>query len=476
MPPFNKTNDKSSASEYVKKVCEQIRWGRAHNSISEELLDHIEDQKEAFIKKGQEEEEAEKNAILDMGDAVTVGQQLDRTHRPKPDWGIMAILGVCILVSVVLQYYLSLNAVEGGWEVKSYFYSHVIVIPFGIAAMIGMYFVDYSLIGKYPKMLYGVALMITLLLFNFTTQLNSMFIHVFYCELVLIPLYAGIVYTQRGKGYLGLIYCGAVGIITCIAVGLGISAIRLFSINGAIILTAAINKDWFKIRKKYALASVWIPVISVIISPFIFTFWRFKFMFITGGGEYGEAYMLKLIREIVANSNLLGQCDLSASIIQQDLLNIEGGTIEGLLPFWANKYCLIYMIYKFGLVVPIITIILMAFLMIRMFKIVHKQSSQLGYIVSLGVFMAILSECIIFLAANLGICACISYPLPFISMSKISFIVNMGLMGLILSVYRNNSIVRDKMIKMKNFGKISNSDRGLYILEIGKWQLTLRKR
>lgn len=479
MQGYKGTNDttNSKTDEFIIKVCEQIRWKKAHNSISEELINHIEDQKEVYIKKGQKEEEAEKNAISEMGDAVVVGQQLDRTHKPKPDWGILAIVGVCILISVALQYFISLNVTEVGWEARGYFYHYLKGLPFGVAAMIGMYFADYSIIGKYPKILYGIVIMVCVLLFNFAPQLNYVYIHVFYFAMLLIPLYAGLVYSQRGTGYLGLVYCGVAGVISCIVFEWGPSlvAVWMFSISGAVILTAGIKKDWFQIQKKYGLTLVWVPVGLLIAAPLIFCFRRFKYMFITDGAEYAQGYMLKMIRGFLSNSKLLGQGDLPPFITQGSLNAANGRVIEGVLPSWHNDYCLTYMIHKFGWVAAVIVIALVVFLLIRLYKIVNTQSSQLGYIVALGVIMTIVSQCVIFLFANLGICGWHSHPLPFISPGNISFIINMGLMGLILSVYRNNSIVRDRMVKIKSAGKSKGSGMEQYSLKLGKWQVSIRR-
>lgn len=60
-------------NEYLKIVCEQIRWKKAHGVISEEIENHIIDQKNAFINEGLDEEAAIDKAILDMGDPVVVG-------------------------------------------------------------------------------------------------------------------------------------------------------------------------------------------------------------------------------------------------------------------------------------------------------------------------------------------------------------------------------------------------------------------
>ena len=64
--------------EYLKKVLEQIRCKKAQGEIREELRAHIEDQKEANLAAGMSAEEAEREAVADMGDPVETGIALDK--------------------------------------------------------------------------------------------------------------------------------------------------------------------------------------------------------------------------------------------------------------------------------------------------------------------------------------------------------------------------------------------------------------
>ena len=75
--------------QYTSSVCDQIRWKKVHPMISEEIENHISDQKEAFINEGLDEITSIDKAIEEMGDPVIVGSQLDRTHRPKTAWSMI---------------------------------------------------------------------------------------------------------------------------------------------------------------------------------------------------------------------------------------------------------------------------------------------------------------------------------------------------------------------------------------------------
>lgn len=81
--------------EFIQTVCEQVKAKRAHAIITNELIAHIEDQTEAYMKSGMDENSAERRAIAQMGDPVTVGENLDQLHRPKLDW-------IGIVVNIVM--------------------------------------------------------------------------------------------------------------------------------------------------------------------------------------------------------------------------------------------------------------------------------------------------------------------------------------------------------------------------------------
>ena len=81
---------------YLREVCRYVRWKRARGAVKRELLAHLKDQKEAFLKEGMEEAEAERQAVLDMGPADAVGLGMDTAYRPKRDW-LLVLLALALL-------------------------------------------------------------------------------------------------------------------------------------------------------------------------------------------------------------------------------------------------------------------------------------------------------------------------------------------------------------------------------------------
>ncbi|WP_312653929.1 permease prefix domain 1-containing protein [Aminipila sp.] len=455
MPQCNEEQNFGKAGEYVKKVCEQIRWGRAHKVISQELLNHIEDQKEAYIKKGQKEQEAERNAVLEMGDAVTVGQQLDRTHRPKPEWGTIVMLCICLILGAVVQFIISYYSGMNGENYNSAFKDYLVSVPFGLAAFLFVYFTDFTLIIRSPIFFYFSILAASGgIIINSTARFGT-YGHIICTAMLLCPMYAAIVYNYRNSGYGGIIKSGIIAVLTLgvFAYGGGYMACFLFALSGLIILSTAISKGWFSVKKWKAFLLVYVPALSVLMYTLLAIQAHIS---LRGRGiilpisslihqqESPDFYVIMVLKQYIQNLKLWGEG------MPAFPNSLSPATIEKILPCWGSDYSLVYIAYKFGYVCAAILIAILAFLLIRMLVITLRQTSELGFIVCLSVTIELFIQSAFYISSNLGVMTAVAGPLPFITYEEKSFIVNMYLMGLFLSAFRNKSIVSDKQdIKSK---------------------------
>ena len=102
------------AEEYLTILTDQIWCRMAREDVRKELLCHIEDQKAAFLSEGMEQAEAEEAAVREMGDPVETGNELDRIHRPKMAWGMIALIAVLSIVGYLAQYLLQEKWIAAG--------------------------------------------------------------------------------------------------------------------------------------------------------------------------------------------------------------------------------------------------------------------------------------------------------------------------------------------------------------------------
>lgn len=100
--------ERETIQAWLETAAAQIRWRRARPVLTRELAHHLEDQRDAFAAEGREN--AETLAVEEMGDPVSVGAELDRIHRPDPQWGPLALSLILAAAGAVLRVHLT-----AGW-------------------------------------------------------------------------------------------------------------------------------------------------------------------------------------------------------------------------------------------------------------------------------------------------------------------------------------------------------------------------
>lgn len=137
----------NSPEEYIKDVQRYIRWSRAKVVATRELSDHINDQYDALRENGLNQKEAMRKAIEEMGDADVVGTELDIVHRPKVNWLLLLIAGVLLLSGILISAMLTSISLT---------VPKIIGIVLGVCVAAFLYFIDYTVLIRFPRALYGL--------------------------------------------------------------------------------------------------------------------------------------------------------------------------------------------------------------------------------------------------------------------------------------------------------------------------------
>lgn len=84
---------------YLKALTKRIESSKMRKEIMREYQDHIEDCKEALMEAGMGEEEAEEEAVRQMGDPAEAGREMNRLYRDVLDLGmVLWFLGMSIVL------------------------------------------------------------------------------------------------------------------------------------------------------------------------------------------------------------------------------------------------------------------------------------------------------------------------------------------------------------------------------------------
>lgn len=401
--------------EYLEILAEQIRYKKALPMIEKELEDHMEDQKKDFLASGMTEKEAEAAAVMEMGDPVAVGVDMDRIHRPKMAWGLILLTGALYLAGMIFRYLLYDRSGLGIYIANSWVYY---VLAFVV--MIGVCYVDYSRIGeKARELTVGLFLILMAGIWFGGTVVNGsvgwisvggmMILNVRALVYLFLPLYGAILYRYCGQGY-EVIWKAAAWMLPAVVVVFYANSLMLalllcvFSMVIFLLLYAGMVWKFGAVYQKERL--------QMLLPPY---------------GEEISAVMEPL-RSAAANSHMVGS---------------SAQAMKGLEMYGDRDFLFTYILSFCGILTAVLFISLIAVLLFYLLKHTLRQRNQAGRIMGLGCTVVLVGRLVIYLLGNLGLQPYGDGYCPFLSTGGSSAVVTGILLGLLFSIYRYQNIAKE---------------------------------
>lgn len=436
---------------YAEKVCEQIRWKKAHPAVAQEIEDHLTDQKNAYLAAGDSKSIAEEKALLQMGDPVSVGAALDQTHKPAPQWGMIGLVLLLFILGGIIQVLL-LKTIPAGDDAYAARSAQVLFVflPLSLAAFVGMYFLDFSFFGKHPYVL-----PLCLLLFDVIAQMfgiaygGQKWLALGFFSIsplavsMLFPLaFCGLFYRLRRQGRKGYLISGFLAAVFCLVLSYchTFSGVLTFVFSAGILMLIAAKKEWFGKKNQtilllLLLAAATLFILLMFYAPFRYQFaFRARTIFLPSSDVAGDSYVPAQLRAAISHSVFLGK--------GKDIVGISPILIEipGML---RSDYLLTYLTYHYGWAVSGGLVLLLAVFLGLGFRKALKQKSIFGQMVSLTILCTFTAEILLYILANLGLWLIAPIALPFLSYGTMQLLFNMALAGVLLSVFRTGEVYRD---------------------------------
>ena len=266
-----------------------------------------------------------------------------------------------------------------------------------------------------------------------------------------VPVYAGILYRLRGKGYDAVIWGIVIQIFNAIFM-LAFSKTTLYTVLNVsmicmVLLLLAVWKKWFAIDRKTATgiiiaALVGLPAVLLIGRSILFGVAygfqteRLLAWLNPDKDAAGAGYIYQWIRQELGAAKFIGK---SRSIYFMDDALI--GSLE-LYP--STPFVLLQLICTYGILAGLALVIAFTAVVIRAFQVVKRQKNQLGFMISVACLMVFLVNCLEGVLINTGYCPVSSMQLPFVSFGACTGVTYAVLIGLLLSVHRNEKIITDE--------------------------------
>ena len=255
--------------EWLQTVTAQLRCRRAVPGVERELENHLSEQYNAFVAQGCAPEEAERRTVESMGDPVLAGGALDRVHRPRPAWGPFFMVAALLLAGALLRFFWSVPvSAQGVYLWREGAYQSLAAALAGIAVLAAVYFcMDVSLLARWTKALYiGLAAVSAYGFLAGYTLMNGRRLWTVWgvsydathFSMIFIPIYAAVVYRQRGRGWAGLLVSGFAivpGLWLCIMVP-HLAAACVLGLAGLAVCLVCCAGDWYGLGGKKSFAVV----------------------------------------------------------------------------------------------------------------------------------------------------------------------------------------------------------------------------
>lgn len=428
--------------EYLKILAEQIRCKRARGEVAEEIKCHIEEQTQEYMSQGMERKEAEAEAVLDMGDPVETGIAMDRIHRPRMAWGMIALIAALSVAGLVIQYFLQADFDKVTF-IAGNISKQIVYLLFGLFVMTVVCYFDYSRIGNRAKEI-TAALFVGLLggMLLFGDRINGTLgwisfagirVNVRLAVLLFVPLYGAILYSCRGQGRRGFIKC-ILWTLPAIFIALicpSIMTVIILFLTFAVTLSAAVYKNWFKISRKITLAGIWLAAVCIPGIVFLAVWFN------------GAGYQKMRLRSIIHPGDVAGTAivTLRTAIGNSQLIGAGKSSLSGSPQLsYGSEYVLAYIVSYYGVLAAVIMIGLMTFLFWRFLHISLKQKNQLGMMMGICCSVVFVVQMLFYIMGNTGIWLGGAY-CPFLTFGGTGMVVTYVLLGLLLSIYRYQNVI-----------------------------------
>lgn len=425
--------------DYLRQVGEQIRWKRARPRLLSELETHLLDQRDDCLSQGMTEEEAQQEAVRQMGDPVLIGQSLDAVHRPKPQWGLLAAALVLAGIGAALRLWLTNGWAEGGYAVADVLF----LLCLGTAALMGTYLLDYTWLYRHGK---GVSLAALALLWLVGLWTNGFPPFQYQWGML---LYVGRVYTfcmplafmlwllpWRGRGGKSLVaaflYLGAMLFGMVLSMQNGELPFVTVTCLGLLLVLAWL--DWFGWGKKRTVTAVLVALAAFAVAlGFLFTqnaylHERFLVTFWPSRDPAGRGFLGMALQQALQGAQWMGQ-GMWGGEHPYELTVAEAG----------RAYFLVTVATKLGWLAALGILGALAGLLVWLLVKCLRQKNQIGRLVALAVLGPMTLRLVLGgLVVLLGLPFWGSdVPLFFTSGGAV---VDLALLGFVLSVFRHEAL------------------------------------
>ena len=442
--------------DFLEKVCNEIKYKPIREEISKELENHIEESKEAYIHKGESEENAINKAISDMGDAEVIGKTLNKIHKPKLDYKLIILFLILLCFTFLVAGIKTTSHVFSEGE-GPFFIKTIVYLIIGFIVGLAIYFMDYMKIIKYSNYIYiasSILIIYTVLFSNYQVNgipyLNVGNIFTVSISTVAMPLFLisfiGFIQNvgkhkvefrvlnletiQIDKSLIKVIILSVFSLLLLASIP-SLTSAFILGIAYMIIATVKIIKDSHKkVTNLLKLCGVIFALGIICIITLTTAPYRLERIVTTFHPETDPegAGWLGINRKLVIESaSMFGEAEDMSNAIE---LFDEGA-----------EYAFTSILAHYGWIVAGILLVTIILISIKLIINSIKVKDDYGKMLIIGISCLFIFQSVFNVLMNLNLWFESGFELPFVSYGGTGLIMNMACLALVLSIYRRKDIL-----------------------------------
>jgi len=424
----------NSPEEYITQVQKYIRWKRAKAVATRELYEHISDQYEAFLDDGFDKQTAMKKAIQEMGGADIVGAELDSVHRPKTNWLLLALTVLLLAIGMIVSFMLLPSTAT---------LPKILGIAFGLAAAVFLYFTAYTILIRYPKPLYNILSILTVLMLLWEIRNGFAILsysYTFYLLLCYPLALVGILFQLKNSD--SDIKIILYGLYSCFPLILALldksfTAFIIILISAIFLLLYGLKLKWIKWSKVNFIGMICILAVLALFTLFM------------------ERHYDLVTHSLLIETSSFYQLDLFSALPNAAFTGPSSTIIDKQIMSHLYDHPICLLLYNYGILSVVLLFMIFSLLFYLLYKTIKNQNTEIGKLLASIILMLFLIKITGTCLYELGILPGFHTGFPFVTTGGAFIVYDLALIGIMLSISRNESIAKD-WIRLKEKGRIIN--------------------
>ncbi|NLP52415.1 FtsW/RodA/SpoVE family cell cycle protein [Bacillus sp. RO1] len=425
--------------EFLTKVISKVKSKEAHSMIRKELHHHLLELSQSFQNREDSKEKAEEKAVQEMGNPYSIGEKLNKLHKPRMDWMLIILFFIIGAISFL--------PLIGNAPGSLFLKQQAIWYSLGTIVLIAFLFFDYRKLRNWWWIFYssGVLVLLYLPVFGLSVggvkrwiSIGGFTVDAATISMLLFFLAWSGIFTKPDmfNGWRQVMMFGLFWIPFILFMMLPSFPYSIFYFLCVLMMFifSHIRKmgEIIMITAELTTCLLFIVLILITSRGSLLSERFFSFL---SPEEYfnGPGYMYILIKGLLADAGWFG-------------IGLNGNSAIQTLPDAHTDFAFPYLVYSLGWAFGIALCILLIVFIWKISRNASKTKDTYGRILVVGGVTLIAVPAIWNILMGLGLAPIIGVSLPFISYGGTTLIFYSAILGIILSVYRRKDIVEPSKI------------------------------